>query len=95
MPIKLGVKSNSVVAQWKNGSVPRSATLQKIADYFDVSTNYLLGETDERRPGAESIELDGESRELVRLFESASPEIRRAALAVLRAADKEKDGECG
>ena len=38
---KLGCTSSNV-ALWKKGSVPRPAVLQKIADYFGVSTQYLL-----------------------------------------------------
>ena len=33
------------VTKWKNGAIPSSKSLQKIAEYFDVSTDYLLGET--------------------------------------------------
>lgn len=32
---------------WTDESVPRKATLMRIADYFGVSTSYLLGATDE------------------------------------------------
>lgn len=39
----LKLSSGSVTA-WKNGATPRSTTLKKIADYFSVSTDYLLGE---------------------------------------------------
>lgn len=35
--------STSKVTAWKNGSVPKGDTLQKIADYFNVSVDYLLG----------------------------------------------------
>ena len=38
----LGIPSGSVTA-WKQGSLPRSATLNKLAAYFDVSVDYLLG----------------------------------------------------
>lgn len=38
----LGIPSGSVTA-WKNGSIPRSATLQKLADYFGVTVDSLLG----------------------------------------------------
>ena len=38
----IGASSGSVTA-WKNGTEPRNATLSKIADYFGVSTDYLLG----------------------------------------------------
>ena len=39
---EIGASSGSVTA-WKQGTEPRNATLTKIADYFDVSTDYLLG----------------------------------------------------
>ena len=36
----------SVATRWKNGTVPRDANLMKVADYFGVTTDYLLsGET--------------------------------------------------
>lgn len=35
--------SNSAAVKWKKGAIPDSNTLQKIADYFDVSVDYLLG----------------------------------------------------
>ena len=35
--------SRSSVTYWKHGSVPKGDTLQKIADYFNVSVDYLLG----------------------------------------------------
>ena len=39
---ELGISSGSVTA-WKKGAAPRSATLERIADYFAVSCDYLLG----------------------------------------------------
>jgi len=39
---EIGASSGSVTA-WKQGALPRSATLSKIAEYFNVSTDYLLG----------------------------------------------------
>lgn len=35
--------AQSAATRWKQGSVPRDTTLRKIADYFGVSTDYLLG----------------------------------------------------
>jgi len=35
--------SSSTINGWKNGSMPNSETLQKVADYFGVTTDYLLG----------------------------------------------------
>ena len=34
--------SASALGRWKSGSVPRSDALQKVADYFGVTTDYLL-----------------------------------------------------
>ena len=38
----IGAASGSVTA-WKRGTAPRNTTLAKIAAYFNVSTDYLLG----------------------------------------------------
>lgn len=35
--------SSSTVTQWKNGAVPSAKSVEKIAEYFGVSTDYLLG----------------------------------------------------
>ena len=35
--------SNAAAVQWKKGSVPNKNTLQKLADYFSVTPDYLLG----------------------------------------------------
>lgn len=39
--------STGTVTWWKKGKVPHGATLQKIADYFGVSVDYLLGSTEQ------------------------------------------------
>ena len=49
--------SKSNVTNWKNGSVPKADKLDKIADYFDVSTDYLLGKSDIRKPEQSDDEL--------------------------------------
>lgn len=38
---EIGLNNSSPTA-WKRGSIPKSETLQKLADYFGVSTDYLL-----------------------------------------------------
>lgn len=35
--------SNSISTKWKKGTLPNNSTLKKIADYFGVSVDYLLG----------------------------------------------------
>lgn len=43
---QIGV-SSSTVTSWKNGGIPNGETLLKLADYLGVSTDYLLGRTQE------------------------------------------------
>ena len=45
----VGLSRTSVV-KWKNGSVPSGATAQKIAAYFDVSVDFLLGDAQKKAP---------------------------------------------
>ena len=45
----LDLSSGSPTA-WKNGTIPRNATLIKIADYFSVTTDYLSGIENTKAP---------------------------------------------
>lgn len=38
--------SSSVCTVWKKGAIPRDATIQKLADFFHVTADYLLGNVD-------------------------------------------------
>ena len=50
-------KSN--VSNWKNnGYVPRGDALNKIAEYFGVTVDYLLGNGQKEKPAAKSDEPD-------------------------------------
>lgn len=46
---RIGFGKNSIY-KWKTQS-PKIETLQKVADYFNVSTDYLLGRTDDPNAG--------------------------------------------
>ena len=39
---ELGI-TNAAVSKWRQGAAPRDFTLRKIADYFGVTVDYLLG----------------------------------------------------
>lgn len=47
--------STSMPTQWKNGTIPNGDTLLKIAAYFDVSVDYLLGRTDIKSMASASV----------------------------------------
>ena len=39
--------NNGLISTWRNGkNTPSAENLVKLADYFDVSVDYLLGRTD-------------------------------------------------
>lgn len=51
--------TQTTLSDWKTGrATPRTATLQKIADYFDVSLDWLLGNTDYRKGSEYSTDKD-------------------------------------
>lgn len=54
--------SRTSVAKWKKGAVPNGATLEKLADYFGVSVDYLLGIDETKKAPAEDggrmVDLD-------------------------------------
>ncbi len=41
---ELGIGS-SIITQWKNGSVPSTEKVLSLADYFNVSADFILGRT--------------------------------------------------
>ncbi len=51
--------TKQTVSNWENGNRnPDSATLSKLADYFGVTVDYLLGRTDKRTINKEKAKLD-------------------------------------
>lgn len=50
----------TTVANWLAGKAPRKKTLALLAEYFGVSTDYLLGNERKEEPTADSSELDKE-----------------------------------
>jgi transcriptional regulator with XRE-family HTH domain len=42
--------STSRTTNWKKGVIPNGETLCKLADYFDVSIDYLLGRSKIKKP---------------------------------------------
>lgn len=68
--------SQSIVGKWKSGEKEPSAEyLQKMADYFNVTTDYLLG--NEKKPAiSDDDELSKEEIELIKQYRAASPELK-------------------
>lgn len=61
----IGMNRASAV-KWKNGTVPGGATLHKLAEYFGVSVDYLLGNEAAEDTQGEIVRLDADSLEILR-----------------------------
>lgn len=50
--------TSGTISGWKRGHLPKIETLCLIADYFNVTTDYLLGRTDVRIPVITELTTD-------------------------------------
>ena len=80
--LEIGI-AKPTVSRWKTGSVPNTATLLKVSDYFGVSVSDLTEEK-EKSPVPEGTELDEETIELKEIWNSADQEEREALLAMAK-----------
>lgn len=73
--LELGL-TRATVSNWKKGGAPRETALRKIADYFGVSVDYLLGKTDQKEevPSEEGTSVVVVSRSGKRFVHHLSPE---------------------
>lgn len=96
---KTGI-SNGQIRRW-NTSSPKIENIQKVADYFNVSVDYLLGRTDDPNPNSPGVALDwddtsfidgdnSEKEKDVRLIQRAALEMsddeRKVAIDLWKAA---------
>lgn len=66
-----GVTSGSV-SGWSKGALPKADVLCRLANYFDVTTDYLLGLSELRKPQA--ITLTDHELLLLKAFRAADAE---------------------
>lgn len=88
---ELGCTSSNV-AQWKKGSTPRSAVLQKIAAYLDVTPQWLVfggegpdGEVIKKETITESDGFTAKQAKGIELIKSLSEDELDRAMAALEA----------
>lgn len=75
---------NGTIGKWgKFGRVPNYAHIKKVADYFHVPVSELTGE-EQKESSLQIRELNKEIQEIIELYDKAAPELRVAALAVLK-----------
>lgn len=61
--------STAICTKWKNGATPNSEALIKLANYFDITTDYLLGRSDD--VGTSAAE-DVNAAELLNIYNKLS-----------------------
>lgn len=70
--------NKATVSIWKTkGTSPQIVQLEKIADYFDVSTDYLLGKTSQKNHSADDEVKDKELIVLARHMQKIPEKDRR------------------
>lgn len=77
--------SNSATTYWKNGSMPRMGSRKKIADYFGISVEELMGT---KKEPAGKGELDDDMKEFIELAQMMTPEERSAIMTLMKSKEK-------
>lgn len=73
----LGLSTSKGTA-WRNGSIPNGEVILKLAHHFNVSTDYLLGNTDDPQPAgqtpSEDIKLSPQEQRLIEMYRELNDE---------------------
>lgn len=83
--LEIGI-SKSIVSRWKNGGGLTDATAQKVAEYFGISVEELLGENKQKEKPAndnvDELHLTENEVKLILWLRSLPPEMREAVLNI-------------
>lgn len=67
--------SNSIATYWKQGTIPKGDALLDIADYFNVSIDYLLGRSEQATIAPNNTyTLSKQEQEIINSFRTLSTE---------------------
>lgn len=78
--------SNSITTKWKKtGATPGGDTLEKVAAYFGVTIDRLLGKEEKENSPSEFVLTEGE-KDLLELFRLIPEDQQPVVLAMIRAA---------
>lgn len=80
----VGITSKSVTG-WKNGALPRNSTLKKLADYFGITVDELMGT---KKEPAGMGGLDDVKKQVVELMDDMSQEEIDALFTLLKSKAK-------
>ena len=82
--VDLKLSKNSFVNWQERGTIPSGETLSKIAAYFNVTTDYLLGNEQKNKPSAEAESLSDIENEILRIYHSLPEDKKQAFMTVAR-----------
>lgn len=83
LEVKLNL-GNGTISRWSKSS-PNTDKLTRVADFFHVSLDYLLGRSEKENTPNEQTLTEGE-RELIELFRMVPADQQPVVLAMIRAA---------
>lgn len=75
---------------WRQGRTPSTATKRVLADYFGVSVEYLMGETDDRGQQNSPMSSEGTGDDMERYFALLTPENQAYVKSVIAERLKEQ-----
>ena len=81
--------SKNALSSMQSGYLPRIENLVKIADYLDISVDYLLGRTEK----SSSSELTENEQELLSIFAKLTPEQQNRLIGRAEAMAEQNDSE--
>ena len=84
-----GISKNSFV-NWRNGRMPTKTTKKTLADFFGVSVEYLMGESDDRGQQNSPMPSEGTGEEMERYFALLTPENQAYVKSVIAERLKEQ-----
>jgi len=76
--------SKTSVTRWKKGATPNAEILSTLAKYFNVTTDYLLGNEQKEKPLAEARDLSDIENEILTIFHSLPEDKKQAFMTVAR-----------
>ena len=77
--------SNMTFSDWKKGkSTPKMDKIEKIAKYFGVTTDYMIGKKSE----IPSASMADDHLELIKLYSSLSEADQKAIMQIMRSMNK-------
>lgn len=83
LEVKLNL-GNGTISRWSKSS-PNTDKLTRVADFFHVSLDYLIGRSEKENTLSEFVLTEGE-RELIELFRMVPADQQPVVLAMIKAA---------